>query len=835
MQFKPTRRRSLQTRVTLMVLAAFVVSLWSLTFLGVRMLRQDLQQLVGEQQFSTAEIVAADIDQEVEERLHALKLVAEQITPSHMAKPARVQALFDGSPLLQELFNAGAFVTGLDGVAVASVPQSVGRVGVNYYDRDYIVEVLTTGVPKVSKPVVGKVLNQPVLSMAVPIRDGQGRITGVLAGVTNLSQNNFLDEIIAHRYGRGGGYRLVDPKHRIVVTATDKRFNLEPLPAVGTNPMSDRYADGYRGYGLYVDSKGVEHMSAAHPITVPGWYLLAMLPTNEAFSPIQSVQNRFLTLAGVLTLLASLFTWWILGRELAPVFSAVRRLAKLSQSESFPKALDITRQDEVGQLLTGFNRLLEVLHRREAEVAESERRFRALVEWLPESIAVHDGERLLYANPAAVRMLDASSQAELVGKLLQDIVHPDFRALAATRARASLVSGIELGERQYTLVTLQGRQIEVEVQSIGIEYKGQPASQMVMRDVTQRNTTDRKLRQLSGATEQAPIAIVITDLNGIIEYVNPQFEVVTGFTSAEVLGRNPRILQSGNTPAAVYADLWSCLQGGQAWRGEFHNRKKSGDVFIERAVIAPILDPSGAITHYVALKEDVTVQKRSQSELETSLQEKTALLNEVHHRVKNNLQVIASLLRLESGRAIEPATRAVLVDMQGRIRSMSLVHETLYRSGTFASVQLNDYIRQVATAAFRAQSVTNGGVRLVLNLASVRSSLDQATPCGLLVNELISNSIKHGFPQGASGQVMVELQPLAGMGGGGKRWCLRVSDTGVGLPADFEDRRIHSLGLQLVGDLAGQLGGTLDVGSHGGASFAITFAIVNAGDTRPAR
>jgi two-component sensor histidine kinase len=196
------------------------------------------------------------------------------------------------------------------------------------------------------------------------------------------------------------------------------------------------------------------------------------------------------------------------------------------------------------------------------------------------------------------------------------------------------------------------------------------------------------------------------------------------------------------------------------------------------------------------------------------------LLNEVHHRVKNNLQVVTSLLRLEAGRADNEHTQSVLVEMQGRIRSMAMVHEALYRSGTFASVDLHSYIQQVATAAFRAQVRNTGAVRLVLNLEPVRASLDQATPCGLLVNELVSNCLKHAFAPGAHGEVQIALQPATP-----PLWCLRVSDTGVGLPGDFEARRAQSLGLQLVSDLAGQLHGTLTVEAGPGASFCVCFPV----------
>jgi two-component sensor histidine kinase len=155
---------------------------------------------------------------------------------------------------------------------------------------------------------------------------------------------------------------------------------------------------------------------------------------------------------------------------------------------------------------------------------------------------------------------------------------------------------------------------------------------------------------------------------------------------------------------------------------------------------------------------------------------------------------------------------------------MSMLHEMLYRSETFASVDLGSYLRQLSTQALQAQSTSFGAVQLQLNLESVLVSMDQAVSCGLLVSELISNCLKHGFPGDATGHVSIDLLPLAAA----QQWRLRVNDTGVGLPPDFEDRRKGSLGLQLVTDLARQIGGTLEIAPNQdrGAEFTVDFQVM---------
>ncbi|MCV2360961.1 PAS domain S-box protein [Paucibacter sp. TC2R-5] len=230
---------------------------------------------------------------------------------------------------------------------------------------------------------------------------------------------------------------------------------------------------------------------------------------------------------------------------------------------------------------------------------------------------------------------------------------------------------------------------------------------------------------------------------------------------------------------------------------------------------------NGITLKLIGTIQDISESHQAKRELELSLQEKVGLLNEVHHRVKNNLQVITSLLRLEATRSEQLETRAVLGEMQARIRSMALLHESLYRSGIFASVDFASYLQQLATQAVRAQ-VGDVAVKLTLQLRPLTMSLDQAAPIGLLVNELISNSFKHAFPAGRGGELKIELKALDEAE---RQWCLRVSDNGVGLgdAAEFEARCARSLGMQLVFDLARQLGATLSIGPAPLAIFELLF------------
>ena len=227
------------------------------------------------------------------------------------------------------------------------------------------------------------------------------------------------------------------------------------------------------------------------------------------------------------------------------------------------------------------------------------------------------------------------------------------------------------------------------------------------------------------------------------------------------------------------------------------------------------------------LEHEQSERKRAEEGVRESLREKESLLKEIHHRVKNNLQIISSLLRLQSRKIDNPGVKTALQDMQNRVMSMALIHEHLYRSETLATVDLAAYIESLCRQVVHALVAQPGAIALHLDLAPASLGIDQAIPCGLLVNELLSNAIKHAFPGGRSGEIWVGLQPVPGSAA----LRLSVADNGAGLPPDFSLERLPTLGLQLASKLACQMGGELSIrpGASAptapGALFEVVFTI----------
>lgn len=399
--------------------------------------------------------------------------------------------------------------------------------------------------------------------------------------------------------------------------------------------------------------------------------------------------------------------------------------------------------------------------------------------------------------------------------------HPDERARAAEVFTAFASGTDQVFDEEFRLLMPDGssrwthstgKLVERDASGRGLRIVG------VARDITERHGLMEALRLRDRAIESSLSAIAIADLDGHISYANQAFADMWDLaTPQDAVGRSTAsLLHNPETARFMIADM---LQRRGPWSGELRAVSAVGRLRDVLASAAFVTDDGNEPIGLVAAFVDITDRKLSEQATAASLREKEALLKEVHHRVKNNLQVISSLLRLELGRTTEPGVKQVLGEMQNRILSMALLHETLYRSDDLSRVDLSRYLERLVQQVFRSAAPSGGRVTLHVSLEGASVDLEQAVPCGLLVTELVSNSLKHAFPDSRAGEVRVALAYLED----GETLRLSVSDSGIGLPEDFDTRRSKSLGLVLVSDLVRQLRGSLDIDAEHGATFTVTF------------
>jgi PAS domain S-box-containing protein len=379
--------------------------------------------------------------------------------------------------------------------------------------------------------------------------------------------------------------------------------------------------------------------------------------------------------------------------------------------------------------------------------------------------------------------------------------------------------GAVLNERiEFTGLRKDGSEIPVEMAITPIRLGERFIFSAFLRDISSRKQAEMGLAHLAAIVESSADSIVGKTLDGKIVSWNQGAERIYGYAAHEVKGRSIGIL----IPSERVAELPTLLKrvglGERIENYETLRVAKDGRRIPVSLTMSPIKDAAGKITGVSTISRDITERKRTEAQIAASLKEKEVLLKEIHHRVKNNLQFVSSLLNLQSNVLQDERLLAILRESRDRVRTMALIHEKLYQSSDLARIEFKQHIRDLALMVFRSYSPSSNAIKLDVQVDDVSLAIETAVPLSFILNEIVSNCLKHAFPEGREGRITIQfLQDAHG------RFHLVVSDNGVGLPADFSLVDSGSLGLRLVQILVDQLSGEFTYRSNGGAQFEVTF------------
>jgi PAS domain S-box-containing protein len=575
------------------------------------------------------------------------------------------------------------------------------------------------------------------------------------------------------------------------------------------------------------------------------------------FSHLFWLFGAFILGCGTTHLMEVIVLWWP-HYPLAGAVKAFTAFVSLATAAVLvpvvPKALalrtpaelerEIVRRQEAEAQLRGAHADLErQVRERTLALQESERRHRLLVEMNPDAILVHDGQQILFANPAAARLFGRRTPEDLLGQPPLDLVHADYQALVRRHWQNALTTGRQAPLIEQRWLRADGSVLTVEAMAYRLPVQGPPQLEVLVRDVTEQRRSELRFRL---AVEAAPNGMLLVRQDGVITLVNALIERQFGYRAGELIGQPVEVLVPERFRASHPGYRLAFFSAPQMRsmsdsRDLFGLRKDGSEFPVEIGlqpihmvdglfVLASVIDVSHRRRAEEALRQahDQLEQKvadrtaelaRVNARLQKSLEEKEVLLKEIHHRVKNNLQIISSLLDLQSRHVTEARPVEMFRESQDRVRSMALVHEQLYRSQDLAQVDLGSYIANLADHLAQTYAVGSRQVRIELDVSpEVRLPIDSAVPCGLLLNELVSNSLKHAFRGRDAGRVHIRLLPGDGQVG------LTVADDGVGLPEIGDLRAAGTLGLQLVGMLVRQLRGTVEIDRSKGTAFHVRFS-----------
>jgi len=606
--------RGIKSEMTVAISFLIALLLSVLAFAGLFFLQDQLKTLIFNQQYTMVSAIADQLDDRMRTAQTELTTVAQTISPDLLSDPVKARAFIMGRPDTLAMFDNGVYLFSASGKLLSGVPLEPHLKGMDFSHRDYFKRTIATGKPQVTEPFISaQASRHPIIMFSAPILDRSGKVIGILGGSLDLYRDNFLGRLAGIKLGKQGYLYLLSDS-RLMIVHPDRDRILENHPRPSSNQLLDAALSGFEGTGETVSTRGVELISSFKRLQSNGWILAVNLPRSEAYVMVHRAQYYLYLAFGTALALAVVVVWLLMRHLTAPLISVTHQVREITARKDAYARIVAGTGNEIGLLAEAFNTLLD-------ELDSQKREMQLILDCAGEGIFGVDLEgRITFVNPAAASMT-GYRQEELLGMHQHTILHhtkadgtnypvEECPVRGASEAGTVQQNGGELFWRK------DGSSFPVEFIRNPILEQGGPVGEVVVfKDITERVRSKEQLLKLSQTVMQNPVSVLITDLEGRIEFVNPRFTQITGYQAEEVIGQNPSLLQSGQTDPDQYKKMWETISSGRMWSGELYNQCKNGAYFWEHATISPIRNVAGAITHFMAFKEEITERKQLEAQL----------------------------------------------------------------------------------------------------------------------------------------------------------------------------------------------------------------------------
>jgi PAS domain S-box-containing protein len=670
------------------------------------------------------------------------------------------------------------FITDQYGTVWANYPVDSKGFGKNLAQRDWY-----KGVSKKWRPYISSVYRSIFLekglavAVSVPVFDRKGKVVGILSGAHRTA---FLATFFKAN--------ALDPEKSI--TLLDQEGNIIFSNAVPYQEKITKYPDARvlekALAGVVIDMEmadpkekgGISYVSIA-PVKGMGW---SVIVGQEKNAILKSLNGYFILYA---------VTGFVIFLFLTVSLLYFRKEYKYRKTKELLQA--------------------------EEDLSRSRENFRRSLDDSPLGVRIVTGEgETIYANRVILDIYGYDSIEELNTTPIKMRYTPESYAEFQIR-KEKRRQGLDIpSEYEVSIIRKNGGVRQLQVFRKEVLWDGERQFQVIYQDITERKRAEESLRLI---TDNMSDMVRVTDLQGVNLYSSPSHVKILGYKPEERVGKSGFEIVHPDDVERLIKVFSEGLTNKKPGKAEYRIKHADGHYVWLETMADAIMDDQGEVTAVIQSSRDITDRKRVEEKIKASILEKETMLKEIHHRVKNNLQVISSLLSLQASHLQDEKAREALQESMGRVETMASIHTQLYEFQDLTRVDFVSFIQDLIGNISQSYGRADSPVEINVDAGEISLGIDNSIPCGLILNELVSNALKHAFPEGKEGEINIRMRSED------NRVALTVQDNGIGFPELIDLTKVKSLGLDLVNILVRQMNGEIDMGVVGGTTWTITFPV----------